>query len=194
MGLAKFLPISGAAPNGRITYGLPTVQNLDEYITRFDQVVRGQDKFFLRFYLDRYVHKPGYDGKNLLTDVPGSTVQTQNWATGYTWVEGPAGLHRHRPEQQHRDVRLQRPSSEFQKRPGGGGGPLKNLTSLANYTLSKDMEIALASTAASLMWAPAKAPACRSAVPTWATSKPGQLLGWTAPIASCSRLSGTSRS
>lgn len=92
LGLAKFLPISSAAPNGRITYGLPTVQNLDEYITRFDQVVRGQDKFFLRFYLDRYVHEPGYDGKNLLTDVPGSTVQTQNWATGYTWVEGPAFL------------------------------------------------------------------------------------------------------
>ncbi len=87
--LAKYLPISQAAANGRITYGLPTVENFDEYIARFDQVVRGQDKLYARFYLDRYVHAPGYDGKNLLTDVPGSTVQTQNWATGYTWIAKP---------------------------------------------------------------------------------------------------------
>jgi len=33
----------------------------------------------------------------------------------------------------------------LQKRPGGGRGPLKNLTLLANYTFSKAMEIALAS-------------------------------------------------
>src|SRR6185312_6139324 len=33
----------------------------------------------------------------------------------------------------------------FEKRPGGGKGPLKNLTLLANYTFSKTMEIALAS-------------------------------------------------
>jgi hypothetical protein len=32
-----------------------------------------------------------------------------------------------------------------QKRPGGGKGPLKNITLLANYTFSKAMEIALAS-------------------------------------------------
>jgi hypothetical protein len=89
VGLAKYLPISQAAANGRITYGLPTVQNFDEYVTRFDRVFRGQDKFYARFYLDRYVHAPGYDGKNLLTDVPGSTVQTQNWAAGYTWVASP---------------------------------------------------------------------------------------------------------
>ncbi len=87
--LAKFLPISQAGANGRITYGVPTVQNFDEYVTRFDRVLRGQDKLYARFYLDRYVHQPGYDGKNLLTDVPGSTVQTQNWAAGYTWVAGP---------------------------------------------------------------------------------------------------------
>ena len=87
--LSKLLPISQAAANGRITYGLPTKQDFDEYIGRVDQVVRGQDKLYGRFYLDRYVHSPGYDGKNLLTDVPGSTVQTQNWAAGYTWIPKP---------------------------------------------------------------------------------------------------------
>lgn len=88
--MAKYLPIGAAAANGRITYGVPTVQNFDEYITRLDQVVRGRDKFYFRFYLDRYVHEPGYDGQDLLTDVPGSTVKTQNWATGYTWVAAPS--------------------------------------------------------------------------------------------------------
>ena len=87
--LSKYLPISQALPNGRITYGVPTVQNFDEYVTRLDRILRGQDKLYARFYLDRYVHQPGYDGKNLLTDVPGSTVQTQNWAAGYTRIAGP---------------------------------------------------------------------------------------------------------
>jgi hypothetical protein len=87
--LSKLLPVSQAAANGRITYPLPTVQNFDEYVGRADRVVRGQDKFYARFYLDRYVHAPGYDGKNLLTDVPGSTVQTENWAAGYTWIAKP---------------------------------------------------------------------------------------------------------
>ncbi len=86
--LAKYLPISQAAANGRITYGLPTVQNFDEYVARFDRVFRGQDKFYTRYYMDRYFHQPGYDGANLLTDAPGSTVHTQNVAAGYTWVAG----------------------------------------------------------------------------------------------------------
>lgn len=86
LAMAKYLPISQAAANGRITYGVPTVQNFDEYVTRFDRVVRGQDKFYARFYMDRYFHQPGFDGKSLLTVVPGSTVHTQNWAAGYTWV------------------------------------------------------------------------------------------------------------
>jgi hypothetical protein len=88
--LTKYLPISQAPANGRYSYLQPTVQNYNEYITRFDRVFRGQDKFYARFYTDRYYHAPGYDGKNLLTDVPGSTVNTQNWAAGYTWVPGPS--------------------------------------------------------------------------------------------------------
>jgi hypothetical protein len=88
--LSKYLPISQAAPNGRITYGLPTVQNFNEYITRVDQVLRGgMDKLYGRFYLNRYVHSPGFDGEDLLTDSPGSTVQTQNWSAGYTSVIKP---------------------------------------------------------------------------------------------------------
>ena len=74
LALSKFLPISQALPNGRLTYGVPTLQNFDEYITRFDRVIRGQDKLYARYYLDKYYHAPAYDGKNLLlTGFPGST-------------------------------------------------------------------------------------------------------------------------
>ncbi|HEY7211972.1 MAG TPA: TonB-dependent receptor [Bryobacteraceae bacterium] len=87
--MAQFLPISEAAANGRITYGTANNQNFNEGVARFDQIVRGQDKLYGRFYLDRYEAVPPYDGKNLLTIGTGSTVQTQNYAVGYTWVPGP---------------------------------------------------------------------------------------------------------
>lgn len=90
LAMTKFLPLDQALPNGRITYGVPTVQNLDEYITRVDKVVRGQDRLFGRYYIDDYHHKPGYDGKDLLlSSSVGSDVRTQNVAVGYTWIPGP---------------------------------------------------------------------------------------------------------
>ena len=90
LALSKYLPIDQAAANGRLTYGVPTVQNFDEYITRFDKVFRGQDKFYARYYQDKYFHAPAFDGKNLLlTGFPGSTVKTYNAAAGYTWIAGP---------------------------------------------------------------------------------------------------------
>lgn len=88
--MSSYLPISQAAPNGRITYGLPSSENFNEYIGRVDQMLRGgQDKLFFRFYLDRYEHAPAYDGKNLLTIATGSVVQPQNWSAGYTSVPRP---------------------------------------------------------------------------------------------------------
>jgi hypothetical protein len=90
LALSKFLPIDQAQANGRLTYGVPSLQNFDEYIGRFDKVFRGQDKFYTRYYQDEYFHAPAYDGKNLLlTGFPGSTVKTYNVAAGYTWIAGP---------------------------------------------------------------------------------------------------------
>jgi hypothetical protein len=90
LALSKYLPIDQAAANGRITYGVPSLENYDEYIGRFDRIFRGQDKFFGRYYSDKYYHAPAYDGKNLLlTGNPGSTVRSQNMSSGYTWVKGP---------------------------------------------------------------------------------------------------------
>ena len=90
LNMAKLLPVRPAgSTSGSVTFGTPLQQNFDEYIARFDQVFRGQDRLFGRFYLNKYHHAPTYDGKNLLTAGPGSTVQTQNWAVGYTWVISP---------------------------------------------------------------------------------------------------------
>jgi Carboxypeptidase regulatory-like domain len=90
LNMAKLLPVRPAgSTNGSVTFGTPLQQDFNEYIGRFDQVFRGQDRLFARFYLNRYKHAPTYDGKNLLTVGPGSTVVTQNWAVGYTWVISP---------------------------------------------------------------------------------------------------------
>jgi hypothetical protein len=90
LNMAKLLPVRPAgSTSGSVTFGTPLQQNFDEYIARVDQVFRGQDRLFGRFYLNKYHHAPTYDGKDLLTVGPGSTVQTQNWAVGYTWVISP---------------------------------------------------------------------------------------------------------
>ncbi|HXU17966.1 MAG TPA: carboxypeptidase regulatory-like domain-containing protein [Terriglobales bacterium] len=90
LNIAKLLPVPPAgSTSGSVTFGTPLQQNFDEYIARVDQVLRGQDRLFGRFYLNKYHHAPTFDGKNLLTAGPGSTVKAQNWALGYTWVISP---------------------------------------------------------------------------------------------------------
>lgn len=90
LNMIKLLPISSATANGTVTYATPLQQNFDEYVARFDQTLRGQDRLFGRFYLNRYVHAPTYDGKNILTAGPGSTIQSQNWTAGYTRIMSPS--------------------------------------------------------------------------------------------------------
>ena len=91
LNMAKLLPVRPAgSTNGSVTFGTPLQQDFNEYIARVDQVFRGQDRLFGRFYMNRYHHAPTYDGKNLLTAGPGSTVLSQNWAVGYTWVISPS--------------------------------------------------------------------------------------------------------
>lgn len=89
LAMAKYLPISLAAPNGRITYQTPDVENTNEFVTRIDQTIRGQDKIFFRFDIVPYTNAPPYDGKSLLTVGTGSSVQSMNYALGYTWIAKP---------------------------------------------------------------------------------------------------------
>jgi hypothetical protein len=68
LSMAQLLPkVPAGSTSGSVTFGTPLQQDFNEYIARFDQVFRGQDRLFGRFYLNRYKHAPTYDGKNLLT-------------------------------------------------------------------------------------------------------------------------------
>src|SRR5437762_9693318 len=77
---AKLLFVSSADVNGNVMFQTPLVQNLNEFVARFDQVVSGRERLFARFFLDRFSHAAPYDGKDLLTVAAGSTVQSQNYA------------------------------------------------------------------------------------------------------------------
>jgi Carboxypeptidase regulatory-like domain len=88
--MAKLLPISQATANGTVTFATPNDENYDEYIARFDQTLRGQDRLFVRYFYDKYVHETPYDGQDLLTVGAGSTVVSQNVAVGYTWIIKPS--------------------------------------------------------------------------------------------------------
>ena len=125
LNMAKLLPIRPAgSTNGSVTFGTPLQQNFDEYIARFDQMFRGQDRLFGRFYLNKYRHGQTYDGKNLLTAGPGSKVVTQNWAVGYTWVISPQLVNT-------TTIDFVRASSDRGQQ-GGPGGNVPDMTSFGS--------------------------------------------------------------
>jgi len=89
LAMAKLMPISSASSNGTVTYGTPLKQDYAEYIGRVDYNFHNGDHLFGHYYMNRYKHAPTYDGKNILTVGPGSTVNSQNLAVGYTKVFTP---------------------------------------------------------------------------------------------------------
>ena len=90
LNMIKDLPISQADANGVVFWPTPDRETFHEYVTRFDQVLRGQDHLFVRALIDRYNHAAPFDGSDLLTIDAGSTVNTYNLALGYTTVFSPS--------------------------------------------------------------------------------------------------------
>ena len=86
LAMAKYLPLSQERSDGSVTYATLIHQNFNEEVARFDQVVRNQDRLFVRVLIDKYTHAPTYDGNNILTVHTGSTVDTDNISLGYTTV------------------------------------------------------------------------------------------------------------
>ncbi len=86
LAMTKLMPISTETSNGTVTYGTPLKQDYAEYIARVDQNFHNGDHLFGHFYMNRYKHAPTYDGKDILTVGPGSTVNSQNWAVSYTKI------------------------------------------------------------------------------------------------------------
>ncbi len=89
LAMTKLMPISSASSNGTVTYGTPLQQDYAEYIARVDQNFHNGDHLSGHFYMNRYKHAPTYDGKDILTVGPGSTVNSQNWAGTYTKILNP---------------------------------------------------------------------------------------------------------
>jgi hypothetical protein len=78
--------------NGTVSF-LPNFgQSSNEFDIRFDQTVRGEDRFTARAYIDRFTALPSYNGKDLLSlqnnfSGDGSIVQTQNYMLSYIWTK-----------------------------------------------------------------------------------------------------------
>ncbi|HEV2233670.1 MAG TPA: carboxypeptidase regulatory-like domain-containing protein [Terriglobia bacterium] len=91
LNILKDLPTAAENPaTGFVQYaGARDFENTNEFVTRFDQAIRGQDKLTLRLDLVRYFNLPQYNSGNLLTINTGSNIQTQNWLASYTWVPTP---------------------------------------------------------------------------------------------------------
>ncbi|MGH9404235.1 MAG: carboxypeptidase regulatory-like domain-containing protein [Terriglobia bacterium] len=89
--MLKNLPTANENPStGFVQYaGARDFENTDQYVARFDQVVRGQDKFTVRMLLTRYFNAPQFSGNDLLTINTGSHIQSQNWLASYTWAASP---------------------------------------------------------------------------------------------------------
>jgi hypothetical protein len=83
------LPVA-TDPCGRITYGVPTIANEHQGITRMDWQRTSRDLIFARYYATNYNLKAYYDGKNILTaSAPGLSNQVQAILLGDTFLLNP---------------------------------------------------------------------------------------------------------
>ncbi|MBO0861814.1 MAG: TonB-dependent receptor [Chloracidobacterium sp.] len=63
--LTKYLPDGGSS--GSVTFRRPTRQNLDEFVSRFDQEIGARDDLSVRYFYDRFYNGGVLDLTNLLT-------------------------------------------------------------------------------------------------------------------------------
>lgn len=91
LAMAKYLPSAQADPTtGSLTYATLDHENYNEEVGRFDQILRKQDRLYVRALIDKYTLAPTFDGSNILTVHVGSTIDTDNIALGYTTVFSPS--------------------------------------------------------------------------------------------------------
>jgi Carboxypeptidase regulatory-like domain len=75
--LAMLHYVSRATGAGQVIYGIPQIQNYDEYILRGDHSISANDKLVGRYYYDRFFNVGSYGG-NLLAYGQGSTISSHN--------------------------------------------------------------------------------------------------------------------
>jgi len=87
----KYLPRPTTA-SGQITYGLPLSQSFNEYVVRGDQTLGSKDRFFARYYLDKYNNNPFLNPGNYIATVSASQIYSHNAILGETHVLSPTLL------------------------------------------------------------------------------------------------------
>jgi carboxypeptidase family protein len=84
----KYLPTPTTA-SGQITYGLPLSQSFNEYIVRGDQTLSSKDRFFARYYLDKYNNNPFLNPGNYIATVSSAQIYSHNAIIGDTHIFSP---------------------------------------------------------------------------------------------------------
>jgi len=89
----SYLPISSADGCGKVTYGIPTTGDDNQFIGRIDWVKSAKHTIFGRYFLDGYQNPPVFDGKNILTTTaPGNYERAQSVTFSDNYTFGPGTL------------------------------------------------------------------------------------------------------
>src|SRR5579885_3633455 len=104
--ITKYIPISND-PCGRITYGIPTTGDEEQFIGRIDWIHTSKHSFYGRYFLAQYKNPPVFDGKNALTTTaPGNWERAQTITLGDTFTFSGATLNAfHATFSRRRDIR-----------------------------------------------------------------------------------------
>ena len=89
----SYLPTGTADACGKVTYGIPTTGDDNQFIARMDWVKSAKNTIFGRYFEDGYQNPPVFDGTNLLTTTAAGNyerAQSVTFSDNYTF--GPATL------------------------------------------------------------------------------------------------------
>lgn len=90
--LMSYIP-STSDPCGRVTYGIPTTGDEDQWIGRIDWVRNQKHSIYGRYFVADYRNPAVWDPSNILvTTSPGNLQRAQSFTLGDTYSFGPATL------------------------------------------------------------------------------------------------------
>ena len=94
LNLLKLIPTS-TDPCGRLTFGIPSRNNENQFVGKADWQMTGNQSLFLRYFITDYQHPPVYKD-NLLTMSTDASVglddQVQTAVAGHTWTVNPTTI------------------------------------------------------------------------------------------------------
>src|SRR5262249_6230139 len=89
----SYLPISSADSCGKVTYGIPSTGDEDQFIGRIDFTQSAKHSLYGRYFMAQYKNPPVFDGKNILTTTQaGNYERAQSVTIGDNYTFGPGLL------------------------------------------------------------------------------------------------------